>query len=67
MRLNLVWTHACPLASNHMGVSPSASLVILMLVGTCWLLRRGTNFLVVPQSKEAVSVSETSCRSVGYF
>ena len=33
----------CSLASIHMGLSPLAYPVTLMLVGTHWLLRRGTN------------------------
>ena len=68
VRLNLVLTHTWPLASNHMGVSPSASLVILMLAGTragcweeeqtfLWFLRVKKLFLFL---KQAVEVWDTS-------
>lgn len=42
MKLTPALTHTCPHASNHVGLSCSAYLMMLMLVLTRWLLRRGT-------------------------
>lgn len=42
VRRNLVLTQLCPPASNHLRLSLSASLVMLMVALTYWPLRRGT-------------------------